>query len=169
MNAFRFSLLTKEAQASAETVLPDLKCQVKNDSLETLLANANFWLRARCSIMQDGVLGQSFLRLNHLALLLVKPTHWQTSPVAAEPSGEIDAQLRWRHLSFWHRHKLFRNNLDSLLCGPLHPSISLCLQFAEATDRKLRQTCTISPSYLLKERLHLSILSYWPKLLLLGS
>lgn len=98
--------------------------------------NANFWLCARCLIMREGVLAPSFLRLNRLALLLVKPTHWQTSPVTAEPSGEIDAKLRWRHLSFWHRHKLFRNHLDSLLCGRLHPSISLCLHtcFAEPTD-----------------------------------
>ena len=108
--------------------------EVRNDSLET---NANFWLRAQCLIMREGVLAPSLLRLNHLALFLVRlTTQWQTSPVSAEPSGEIDAKLRQCHLSFWHRNRLFRNHLDSHLCGRPRPSIALCLHThsAEPTD-----------------------------------
>lgn len=39
----------------------------------------------------------------------------RTSPVTAEPSGEIDAELKWRHASFWHG--LFGYHL----CGCVHP------------------------------------------------
>lgn len=105
--------------------------------------NTSFWLVSQCSIMREGVLAPSFLRLNHLQLLRLKPTHWQTSPVAAEPSGEIDARPGWCHLSLWHRHKVVYKppGFTPLRTpAPLHLSLSSSLFFCWTNNlcRRLR-------------------------------
>ena len=74
----------------------DLECQMKNDTLETSAAKCK--VLALYTVVDHA--RRCFSSISPPESPGFVPPAEANPPVAAEPSGEIDAKLRWCHLSF---------------------------------------------------------------------